>query len=155
MRTKFNVARINITHTIVQMMANFKKEDVHAVPNQPFQPTHIRFPCRKFGKSTPVKRSFQACWFNRFKWMHYGVGQDAAYCFVCCKAVKEGKMRLSSQTEESFLVKGFINWKDATRVFAKHESCDFHKSTAAALASRVDVVDMLSKQAATEIQQNR
>ena len=74
---------------------------------------------------------------------------------MCCKAVKEGKMRLSSHTEESFLVKGFINWKDATRVFAKHESCDFHKSTAAALASRVAVADMLSKQAATEKQQNR
>ena len=39
--------------------------------------------------------------------------------------------------------------------FAKHESCDFHKSTAAALANRVDVADMLSKQAATEKQQNR
>lgn len=137
------------------MMANFTKEDVHAVPNQPYQPTHIQFPRREFGKSAPVKRSFQACWFNRFKWLHYDVGQDAAYCFVCCKAVKEGKMRLSSHTEESFLVKGFINWKDATRVFAKHESCDFHKSTAAALASRVDVADMLSKQAATEKQQNR
>ena len=40
-RTKFNVARIIIMHTNVQMMANLKKEDVHAVPNQPFQPTHI------------------------------------------------------------------------------------------------------------------
>ena len=155
MRAKFNVARIITTYTNVQMMANFTKEDVHAVPNQPYQPTHIQFPRREFGKSAPVKRSFKACWFNRFKWLHYDVGQDAAYCFVCCKAVKEGKMRLSSHTEESFLVKGFINWKDATRVFAKHESCDFHKSTAAALASRVDVADMLSKQAATEKQQNR
>ena len=48
-----------------------------------------------------------------------------------------------------------LNWKDATRVFTKHESCVFHKSTAAALVSRVDVGDMLSKQAATEKQQNR
>ena len=58
-------------------------------------------------------------------------------------------------SEESFLVKGFMNWKDATRMFGKHENCDFHKSAAAALASRVDVGDMLSKQAATEKQQNR
>ena len=35
------------------------------------------------------------------------------------------------------------------------ESCDFHKSTAAALSSRVDMADMLSKQAATEKQHNR
>ncbi len=136
-------------------MASFKTEDVHEVADQAYQPTHISFPQREFGKSAPVKRSFQATWFNRFKWLHYDVGQDAAYCFVCCKAVKEGKIRLSSYTEGSFLVKGFTNWKDATRMFTKHESCDFHKSTAVALASRVDVGDMLSKQAATEKQQNR
>ena len=35
------------------------------------------------------------------------------------------------------------------------ESCDFHKSTTAALASRIDAADMLSKQAATEKQHNR
>ena len=51
--------------------------------------------------------------------------------------------------------KGYINWKDVTRVFAKHESCDLHKSTVAALASRVDAADVLSKQAATKKQQNR
>ena len=65
------------------------------------------------------------------------------------------KVRLSTYMEESFLVKGFTNWKDATRLFARHENCDFHKSSAAALASRVDVGDMLSRQAATEKQQNR
>ena len=136
-------------------MATFKQEDVHDVPDKAFQPTHISFPRREFGKSAPVRRSFQATGFNHFKWLHYDIGQVAAYCFVCCKAVKEVKMRLSSYTEESFLVKGFMNWKDATRIFTKHESCDFHKSTAAALASRVDVGDMLSKQAATKKQKNR
>ena len=53
------------------------------------------------------------------------------------------------------MVKGFTNWKDATSVFAKHESCDFHKLTATALPNRVDVGDILLKQAATEKQQNR
>ena len=127
---------------------------MHDVPDRAFQPTHISFPSTVFGKSAPVRQSFQASWFNRFKWLHYDIGQDAA-CFLCCKAVKEGKIKLTSYTEDSFLVKGFVNWKDATRNFAKHESCHFHKSTAAALASRVDVGDMLSKQAATQKEQNR
>ncbi len=135
-------------------MATFKREDAHDVPDQAFQSTHTSFPRREFGKSAPVKRSFQATWFNRFKWLHYDIERDSAYCFVCCKAVKEGKMRLSSYTEECFLVRGFTNWKDATRIFAKHESCDFHKSTSVALASRVEVGDMLSKQPATEKQPN-
>lgn len=61
----------------------------------------------------------------------------------------------ASSTEESFVVKGFLNWKDATRAFVKHESYNFHKSAAAALASRVDIVDMLSKQVTAEKQKNR
>ena len=136
-------------------MASFTRDNVHDVPDLAFQPTNISFPRRVFGVTKPVKRSFQASWFNRFKWLHYDVSQDAAFCFICCKAVKERKVRLSIYIEESFLVKGFTNWKDATRLFARHENCDFHKSSAAALASRVDVGDMLSRQAATEKQQNR
>ena len=52
MRAKFNVARINITHTIVQMMANFKKEDVHAGPAatvRPVRPWPYRFLREKNG----------------------------------------------------------------------------------------------------------
>ena len=58
-------------------------------------------------------------------------------------------------TEQAFLVKGFTNWKDATRCFSRHESCDFHKVCTAALASTVDVGDMLSQQAAAEKKANR
>ena len=121
----------------------------------PDQPRTMVFPRRQFGVSNPVNRCFQAAWFDRFKWIHYDSGQDCAFCFVCCKAVKDKKARLSSYTEDSFLVKGFTNWKDATRIFGRHESCDFHKMSASALASRVDVGDMLSKEAATLKQQNR
>ena len=28
------------------------------------------------------------------------------------------------------IVNGFTNWKDATRIFSRHKSCDFHKSCA-------------------------
>ena len=60
------------------------------------------------------------------------------------------KVKPSGAAEPAFLVTGFTNWKDATRNFSKHESCDFHKSPAAALASYVDIEDMLSKQYASE-----
>ena len=83
------------------------------------------------------------------------MGQDSAFCFVCCKAVEEKKVELSSYTEESFLVKGFTNWKDATRIFARHENCEVHKLSAAALTNRLDVGDLLSKAAASQKQQNR
>ena len=101
--------------------------DVQDLPEKPFQPCHYRFPSRLLGKATPVKHTFQSLWFHRFKWIHYDVTLDAAFCFSCCKASKEGKVRLTGISEQSFMVKGFTNWKDATRVFMKHKSSEFHK----------------------------
>lgn len=50
--------------------------------------------------------------------------------YTCCKAVKDGRAVANGVTEQAFLVKGFTNWKDGTRSFAKHESCNFHKMCA-------------------------
>ena len=127
-----------------------KPEDIGDLPLELFRPKHIAFSSLSFGKSAPVNRSFQATCLNKFAWLHYDVTQDAARCFTCCKAVKDGRAVATGVTERAFLVKGFTNWKDGTRSFSKQESCDFHKFYAAALASTVDVEDMLSQRAATE-----
>ena len=66
--------------------------------------------------------------------IHYGFGQDCAFCFVRCKAVRDKKVRLFSYTEQS------TNWKDATRTLGKHESCEFHKIGVSALANAVEEV---------------
>ena len=55
----------------------------------------------------------------------------------------------------SFVIKGFTNWKDATRFFVKHESCGFHKQAVAALAKKADIGEILSKQHALEKSSNR
>ena len=81
---------------------------------------------------------------NRFPWIHCELDQDAVYCFVCCKAVKEGKIRLTEMTEASCLVKGFINWKNATRGLYKHDNSDLHKAAASALSTKANVANMLS-----------
>ena len=88
---------------------------------EPFQPRHIAFPSRFFGKSSPVKRSFQANWFNNFPWLHYDLARDAVRCFTCCKPVKDGRAVATGVTEQTYLVKGFTNWKDSIRSFSKHE----------------------------------
>ena len=79
---------------------------------------------------------------------------DSVRCFTCCKAVKDGGAVSTGVTEQAFLVKGFTNWKDGTRCFSRHESYD-SQGCVAALASTVDVGDMLFRQAATEKQANR
>ena len=142
-------------YTRGKIVMAIKPEDIGDLPLQPFQPKHIAFPSRSFGKSAPVNRSFQATWFNKFGWLYYDATQDVARCFTCCKAVKDGRAVATGVTERAFLVKGFTNWKDGTRSFSKHGNCDFHKVCAAALASTVDIGDMLSQQAATEKRANR
>ena len=59
-------------------------------------------------------------------------------------------MGLTRLSEANFLVKGFTNWKDATRVLVKHENSNFLKATTEALKATNDVADMLSQAAATE-----
>ena len=133
-------------------IATITPSDIPDLSLQPFQPRNIHFHYRTFGKSAPVNRSFQATWFN---WLHYDSTNDSVRCFTCCKAVKDGRAVSTGVTEQAFLVKGFTNRKDGTRCFSRHESCDFHKTVCvAALASTVDVGDMLSRQAATEKQAN-
>ena len=53
--------------------------------SKPNQSTKFVFPTRSFGNRTK-KLSFQANWFENFKWVHYDEALDAAYCFTCMKA---------------------------------------------------------------------
>ena len=127
--------------------------DVKDLPDNPYQPgLNFKFPARSFGISKPVNRSFQSAWFQRFPWIHYDAVSDCAFCFTCCRAARRGIVRLTGLAEQAFLIKGFTNWKDATRVFSKHEALDFHKQAVAAMANKADVGVMLSSQLAKEKQ---
>lgn len=77
------------------------------------------------------------------------------FCFICCKAIKDGKVKMTKLSESSFLVDGFTNWKDATTKFTKHQSSDFHKRCSEALSFRVDIGELLDHQVATEKRANR
>ena len=139
---------------IVFCKMSFSHEEITDLPDKPFQQQHYFFPPRSFGKAQPENCFFQASWFHHFSWIHYDATDDYAFCFLCCKAVKGKKMRLTRLSEASFLVKGFTNWMDATQVLGKHESSNFHKAATEALKATNDVSDMLSKAAATEKNSN-
>ena len=124
---------------------------IQDLPDHPFQPVTFKFPLRSFGKTAVVRRSFQSSWFHRWKWIHYDA-TDAAFCFSCCKAAKQGKIKF---TEGSFITKGFTNWKDASRIFGKHESSDVHKQSTMCISSNTDIAELLSTQHAREKEQNR
>ena len=48
-------------------------------------------------------------------------------------------MHLTGNAESAFLAKEFTNWKDATRIFAKHEPSVSHKDACAVLADKHDI----------------
>ena len=134
---------------------SFLVDDVYHVPEKPYQPQHLSFPARQFGKASPVHRSFQLVWFNRFKWLHYDVPRDAVFCHICCKAIKEKVVKLSGLTEASFVRNGYTNWKDATRNFTNHEKTECHRQAVVALQPTRDVSEMLSSKIASDKEYNR
>ena len=54
-------------------------------------PPSYSFPKRSFGKKNIVQRSCRAVWFQSWSWLHYDEGQDAVFCYVCMRAIKEKK----------------------------------------------------------------
>ena len=92
---------------------------------EPHQPQKFAFPRRQFGKKNVVERAFQPSWFQKFTWLHYDENCDAAFCYLCSSAEKQGKLKAASK-ESAFLSKGFTNWKDATEGFRKHEKSRCH-----------------------------
>ena len=71
------------------------------------QPQNFKFPARTFGNQN-VKWSFQSSWFDKFKWLHYGVDSDSAVCFTCIKALQHN-MTSSTKGEVVFTETGFQN----------------------------------------------
>ncbi len=67
--------------------------------------------------------SFQQSWFS---WLHYSETDDAAFCFICIKADKAGKLK-SGTKDQAFIRRGFTNWKDGPESFRRHEESKCHK----------------------------
>ena len=128
---------------------------VPSVPHQP--PSTYKFPKRIFGKNRVVERSFQASWFQKWKWLHYDEANDLAFCHTCMKANSEAKLRCRS-LEPALITRGFNNWKDATMLFRKHEESGCHKDATQVVITipkdTPDVGEILSHTLAVERKEN-
>jgi len=67
----------------------FVRLSTPSLGEKPNQPRLLKFPQRKFCQKTPVKRSFQPQWFDRWPWIHYDESSDAAFCFLCVKTYSQ------------------------------------------------------------------
>ena len=129
-----------------------------SLPAHPHQPRNLKFPSRNFGKKTIVSRSFQAGWFDRYKWLHYDERTDAVFCHTCRSAKEKNRLK-SSRKDASFISRGFTNWKDAILSFSKHETSECHKEAIDSMLvlpkTTRDIGEMLSAAHASEKKDNR
>ena len=128
--------------------------------SKPYQPgKDFIFPKRSFGKSVVREYSFQAKWFDTWKWLHWDNCKQAVLCHVCAKAVESGKLTFSKNAEASFVNRGFQNWKDATRLFRAHELSKCHIEAVEKMvhlpATTPDIGEMLVGQLADDKKRNR
>lgn len=127
------------------------------VGDQPHQPSSFQFPKRYFGKNK-TSRTFQAAWFKQWKWLHYCEENDVAFCFLCVKAYKEGKLSGKS-SDAAFVSTGFTNWKDACVKFRTHDSSNSHKEAVEKMvtlpSTTRDIGESLSAAHKMEKSQNR
>ena len=62
-----------------------------------------KFPQRSFGKTHPVKKSFQDSWFTNRTWLHFDEPNDFTFCMV---AYKDSKLN-SNNIDKAFIIKNF------------------------------------------------
>ena len=71
------------------------------------QPNYDKFPQRAFGKTNPVKRSFQDSSFTYHGTsLHYDEANDLTFCMV---AYTDGKLN-SNNLEKAFIINRFSNY---------------------------------------------
>ena len=128
--------------------------------DKPHQPSDFAFPKRTFGLKIPELRSFQPVRFTRWSWLDYDEDGDKVFCFVCKKAFSENKL-CSSKLEDTYITRGYTNWKDATsqKGFSKHEKSESHKQAVQRLLTlpeeTKDVSESLSEMNAAKKSTNR
>ena len=92
------------------------------VPNQPVNTDFLKT------LFTNQYRSFHPDWFKSFGWIHYDISRDAAFYFVCIKALSKGQIS-TRNTESAFVKTSFRNWKKALekdRGLLKHQQSSAH-----------------------------
>ena len=100
-------------------------------------------------------RSFRPEWCEKYSWLHYDAGTDAAFCM---KTETEKKFKSSTKREDTFISKGYTNRKDVCEAFKKHSNSECHKEAVESVGLPVktgDVGEMPSTEHRKEKEANR
>ena len=70
---------------------------------------------------------FQQKWFEKYIWLHFDTASDRVLCHICATAKQDNLIDLAKRANDSFLSKGFKNWKKGIEKFDAHERSNTHK----------------------------
>ena len=97
--------------------------------DKPFHPPkNFKFPDQRFGKET-FNRLCQSQWFEDHQWLHYDVGRDSLFWYVCQNSDDQSQLQAERRKETAFISTGFNNWKKALEKFKKHQNSLCHKTS--------------------------
>ena len=92
--------------------------DLGTLAEGPRQPKRESFPFTVFGT---VKRAFRSQYYNEFPFIEYSVSTDSIFCFYC----RHFSSNIGN-SEDSFIKRGFRNWKHIGDKLTKHLSSNEH-----------------------------
>ena len=98
-------------------------ENIESIPIQCKPGPEYSFPQKQFGNK---KRSCQSSWFKDYTWLHYSEEKDSVFCIFCMK--HERKLTAEHNMEDTYIRRGFSNWKKAPKAFKNHESSNAHRA---------------------------
>ena len=95
--------------------------------DKPFhQSKNFTFPEKRFRKET-FNQYCQSQWFEDHQWLHYDVGIDSLFCYICQNSDDQSQLQTEPRKETAFISTGFNNWKKALEKFKKHQNSLCHK----------------------------
>ena len=77
--------------------------------DKPFHPPkNFKFPDQRFGKET-FNRLCQSQWFEDHHWLHYDVGRDSLFWYVCQNSDDQSQLQAKRRKKTAFISIGFNN----------------------------------------------
>lgn len=102
--------------------------ECNIIRQQPNQPQNETFPPKLYGKKQRPLR-FRKEWFAQWKWLDWDMEKSAVLCHPCRLASELNIKLFSHNAEPAFSVRGYSNWKDATRDFRIHALSSAHQES--------------------------
>ncbi|XP_041362927.1 zinc finger MYM-type protein 1-like [Gigantopelta aegis] len=117
-------SRFGTVPNSVPEAASTRGEHEQDIPDEPYQPDVSCIQSQKLAKKN---LKFQQRWFSNYHWLHFDSKTGGVLCHVCITAKRKKLSELTKCGEESFVARGFMNWKKAIEKFDAHEKSNSHR----------------------------